>query len=62
MGDEYTFERTKDIDLVYEKLGKERYRLFTWHKKGSKEYRCNSDEITTYWRDRKDLNAVWQAM
>ncbi|MDH4163765.1 MAG: hypothetical protein OEW15_13930 [Nitrospirota bacterium] len=60
MGDEYTFERTKDVDLVYEKRGKERYRLLSRHKKGDKEYQCSSDETTIYWRDKNRPNAAWQ--
>ncbi|MDH4163011.1 MAG: hypothetical protein OEW15_10030 [Nitrospirota bacterium] len=56
----YLVERTKEVDIVYDKLGKERYRLFITHKKGSKEYQCSSDETMIYWRDKHRPNAAWQ--
>ncbi len=49
-----------EVHLVYEKLTQREYRITSSHLHGDKEYRCSSGETTVYWRDKKNLNNVWQ--
>jgi len=56
------FQHSQGVDLVYERLTQDKYRITSTHKKGDREFKANSDEAGIYWREKKDRPGEWKVM